>query len=286
MRKPQWQNGQQRARRVGVRLRTLEPKTDFSSSLNLIWKEGGLYDESKLWKTALELPVFKKALVIAGNKGLDNRVSAISFLETGNIGEIKANKHKKDEMILAVLYPELLEEETQLRLIQSLSESGEAALVLLSQEMTAEKWTEKAVNLSNDLQFPIIIISDEADITYADVIDAVMEKVLYGDNFANRLISNTIFHLLNFEKHSNFQSAAREAAINNNFQMVILSEDFNPIFSVETRHRTTIAEAIRAGIERDVDKSAVYYKESISTEHLPNWGPVNDQRRKAITMFI
>ena len=235
-------------------------------------------------KDCLELPVFKKALVIAGNQGLDNRVSAISFLETGNIGEIKSNRHKKDEMILSVLYPELLEEEAQLRLIQTLSESGEAAFVLISQEMTAKNWTEKAIKFSNELRFPIILISDETEMTYADVIDAVMEKVLYGDNFANRLISNTIFHLLNFEKHSNFQSAAREAAINNNFQMVILSEDFNPIFSVETRHRTTIAEAIRAGIEKDVDKSAVYTRIDINGA-LTYWGPVTINGEKHY-MFI
>ena len=235
-------------------------------------------------KDCLELPVLKRALVISGNQGLDNRVSAISFLDAGNFGSsVKTSMHKKDEMILAASFFETFKEETQLQVIRSLSEGGMAALVLLASE-AEEKWPQSFVDLSDELQFPVVVLPEDAEITYADIIDAVMEKVLYGDNFANRLISNTIYHLLNFEKHSNFQSAAREAAINNNFQMVILSEDFNPIFSVETRHRTTIAEAIRAGIERDVDKSAVYTRIDINGA-LTYWGPVTINGEKHY-MFI
>ncbi|MDE8735424.1 PucR family transcriptional regulator, partial [Eubacteriales bacterium DFI.9.88] len=98
--------------------------------------------------------------------------------------------------------------------------------------------------------------------------------VLYSDNFSNRLISNTIFHLLNFEKHSNFQSAVRESAINNDFQLILLSEDFNPILSVETRHKATIAEAIRMGKEREVEKQSEVYTMIDVNGVLTYWGPV------------
>ena len=197
-------------------------------------------------KDCLELPVFKKASVISGHQGLGNRVSAVSFLEGGcSPDKMQSNRYKKDEMILTASFPGELKAETQLQLIRKLSGDGEAALVLISRAAAAEKWRRSVTDLSNELQFPLISIPGDSETSYSDVINEVMEKVLYGDNFGNRLISNTIYHLLNFEKHSNFQSAAREAAINNNFQMVILSEDFNPIFSVETRHQTTIAEAIR-----------------------------------------
>lgn len=235
-------------------------------------------------KDCLELPVFKKAIVIAGSQGLENRVSAISFLETGSLGSINLNMHKKNEMLLTESFSERFDEATQLQILRSMSEGDEAALVLFSALPGTEKWPQRVIDLANELLFPIVLVVADNDITYADVVDAVMEKVLYGDNFANRLISNTIFHLLNFEKHSNFQSAVREAAINNNFQMVILSEDFNPIFSVETRHRTTIAEAIRAGIERDVDKSAVYTRIDINGA-LTYWGPVTINSEKHY-MFI
>jgi hypothetical protein len=210
-------------------------------------------------RDCLELPAFKKAVIISGKQGLDNRVSAVSFLESGySPDQIQSNRYRSDEMILSAFFPDGSNEETQLQLIRSIAKEGGAALVLMPPAAISEGWTQHVINLSNDLKLPIISIQDDHELAYSDIINQVMEQVLYGDNFGNRLITNTIYHLLNFEKHSNFQSAVREAAINNNFQIVILSEDFNPVFSVETRHRTTIAEAIRVGIERDVDKSAVY----------------------------
>jgi len=185
-------------------------------------------------KDCLELPVFEQSVVKAGMQGMDNRVNAISFLVENTEDDVYTTWYKEDEIILSTCFYNRNEDE-QKQILQELSDSGEAALVLFPTKVHSSEISNGASALSDELGFPVISISNDAMITYADVIDEVMEKVHYGDNFGNRLISNTIFHLLNFEKHSNFQSAAREAAINNNFQMVILSEDFNPIFSVETR---------------------------------------------------
>ncbi|QOX65377.1 PucR family transcriptional regulator [Anoxybacterium hadale] len=235
-------------------------------------------------KDCLELPVFQKAVLIAGNQGLDNRVTAVSFFEAGSLSNHMADFHKKNELVLTASFFDVLGEEAQIQTVRSLADHGEAALILLAPETKLESMPRRVLALANELKLPMLVVPPEPTTTYSDIVNEVMEKVLYGDNFANRLISNTIFHLLNFEKHSNFQSAAREAAINNNFQMVILSEDFNPIFSVETRHRTTIAEAIREGIERDVDKSAVYTRIDINGA-LTYWGPVTINGEKHY-MFI
>ncbi|MBR6472960.1 MAG: helix-turn-helix domain-containing protein [Firmicutes bacterium] len=62
-----------------------------------------------------------------------------------------------------------------------------------------------------------------------------------------KVINNTITRLLNFEKYSNFKQALEDTAIVNDFQVVLLSEDFNPLIIVETRHQITIDEAIRVG---------------------------------------
>ena len=51
-------------------------------------------------KDCLELPVFHKAKVLAGNLGLENRVRAVSFFEAGDLNGIMQNMHKKNEMIL------------------------------------------------------------------------------------------------------------------------------------------------------------------------------------------
>ncbi|WP_165445296.1 helix-turn-helix domain-containing protein [Bacilliculturomica massiliensis] len=94
-----------------------------------------------------------------------------------------------------------------------------------------------------------------------------------ADTFSNSLINNSIYHLLNFEKYSNFQAAAREAAVNNNFQLVLFSTDFNTVFSVETQHNTSIEEAVRRGIEKNVDKNVKNTRVDVNGL-LTYWGPV------------
>ncbi len=94
-----------------------------------------------------------------------------------------------------------------------------------------------------------------------------------AETFSNSLINNSIYHLLNFEKYSSFPVAIREAAINNNFQVVLFSSDFNTVFSVETRHIVSIEDVVRLGIEQDIDKNTkntrLDYK-GLTTY----WGPI------------
>ena len=104
------------------------------------------------------------------------------------------------------------------------------------------------------------------------------------ETFSNNLINNTIYHLLNFEKYGSFQAAAREAAINNNFQMVLLTEDFNPVFTVETRHKTTVEEAVRRGIQGGVGSGPL---KMINVEGvLTYWGPVMINGTKYFLLLV
>ncbi len=72
-----------------------------------------------------------------------------------------------------------------------------------------------------------------------------------ADSFSNNLISNTVYHLLNFEKYSNFPAALYGAASNNNFQVVIFTKEFNVVVIAETRQGTTVAELINAFLKND-----------------------------------
>ena len=51
------------------------------------------------------------------------------------------------------------------------------------------------------------------------------------------------------EKYPNFEKAIKEAAIRNEFQLGLLSEDFNPVLQVETRHNTSLEKIVRYGRE-------------------------------------
>lgn len=64
-----------------------------------------------------------------------------------------------------------------------------------------------------------------------------------------KVINNTITYLLNFENYSSFVQALEDTAVSNDFQVVLLSDDFNPLITVETRHNITVDEAVRVGRE-------------------------------------
>lgn len=95
-----------------------------------------------------------------------------------------------------------------------------------------------------------------------------------AETFANSLINNSIYHLLNFEKYSSFQAAAREAAINNNFQLVLLSSDFNTVFSVETKHNVSIEEAVHYRLAANVEQNQKGARVDVNGL-LTYWGPIN-----------
>jgi len=110
-----------------------------------------------------------------------------------------------------------------------------------------------------------------------------------AENFSNSFLVNTIYYLLNFEKYASFQDAVRQAAINNNFQIVLFSNDFNTIFSVETKHTTSIESAIHARIEKS--KEAEFNPAAQGSRVEVNgvvtyWGPVTIQAERYYLMLV
>lgn len=106
-----------------------------------------------------------------------------------------------------------------------------------------------------------------------------------SETFSNSLINNSIYHLLNFEKYSSFPVAAREAAVNNNFQIVLFSTDFNTVFSVETQHNTSIEEAVRHGLEKNIDKNSKSTRIDVNGV-LTYWGPLTISGVKYYLMLV
>ncbi|MEG1585111.1 MAG: PucR family transcriptional regulator ligand-binding domain-containing protein, partial [Anaerovorax sp.] len=235
-------------------------------------------------KECLQLDIFREARVVAGTKGLEKKIKGVTVLEPTDPVDVEDYIARVGEVVLTGFFGVKNDVKAQVEILRELANKDCAALVLFYVGFVMRHVDSELICAAEDAGLPLVIMPNNSQVTYADAIKAVMEQLLYGDNFGNSLISNTIFHLLNFEKHSNFQSAVREAAINNDFQLILLSEDFNPILSVETRHKTTIAEAIRLGKERDVEKSSVYTMIDVNGV-LTYWGPVTINGEKHF-MFI
>jgi len=220
-------------------------------------------------KDCLKLDVFENAKVVAGNGGLQRKIKSITVLENADMPELISHTTKKEELVLASFSNIKGDVQKQHKVVEELAKNENSALVLFR----FENVDREIISFADKLNFPIILISNEKRVMFSDVIDSVMEYLLSGDNFRNKLITRTIFHLLNFEKYSNFPDALHEAAVNNDFQIIILSEDFNPILTIETRHRTTISEAIKLGKQRSFENSPVYTLIDVNGV-LTYWGAV------------
>ena len=231
----------------------------------------------------LVLDAFKGAQVLAGKLNLSNDVKAISVLDACEVEDITLHKGDEAEILLTGFLAVRGDVEKQCSIVKAAARRGCAALAVFYVGKALKSLDERVIKAAEEEMLPLIIMPESAG--YSQTITEVMDKVLYGDNFSNSLISNTVYHLLNFEKHSSFQSAVREAAINNDFQLILLSEDFNPILTVETRYKATIADAIKLGRERNVDSDSKVYTMIDVNGVLTYWGPVTINNDKYY-MFI
>ena len=231
-------------------------------------------------KDCLELNAFAGAEVLAHEDGLTGNVSSVSVFDSADEKDLNLYGAGTDEMLLTGFLGAKGDAARQCRIVECIARRGCPALAVFFAGDIDSKVIQSAAKAG------MVLIRMAPEVTYDEAIAGIMDSVLYGENFTNSLINNTVFHLLNFEKHSSFPDAVREAAINNDFQLIILSEDFNPVLTVETRHKATIADAIRLGREKSFAGSAgkVYTQIDVNGV-LTYWGPVNIGNEKYF-MFI
>ena len=235
-------------------------------------------------KDCLELEGFANARVLAGGKNLEGEVRQISVLDACLPEDYDLIDTAETEILLTGFMGIRDDAEKQCSLIREIAEKGCAALAVFYGEDSIAL-DSSVIDTAEMVGLPLISMPAEA--RYSRTISEVMDRVLYGENFSNSLINNTVFHLLNFEKHSSFQDAVREAAINNDFQIFLLSEDFNPVFGVETMHRVPLSDALRIGREKtfDNEKGKVYTLIDVEGA-LTYWGLVNIGNEKYYMLIV
>ncbi len=233
----------------------------------------------------LSLDAFRLSILAAGKKNLENRVRSISVMDAKSVDVALKNNGVKEQIVLTSFYAMEQDEVMQCEVVEGLAKKGVSALVVFHMEKGLTGVNNSVIETAENAGLPLIIIPENNTVEYAEVIEQVMDKLRYGDNFRNSLINNTIYHLLNFEKYRSFQSALHEAAISNEFQVVLLSKDFNPILTVETRQRTTIADAIRLGKEQNVEKSGIYTFIDVNGV-LTYWGPIVINKEKFFLFIV
>ena len=238
-------------------------------------------------KGCMQLDIFKDAVLAAGEKGLGRKIRYASVLEPSEPEEIRELVDCEDRIFVTGFFGARDDSDKQAAVIRELADKKAAGLIVLYVGKIVKSLEDNVLEAANEAELPLIVFKD-SNAEYGTVLNAIEEKVIYGDNFDNSLISNTIFHLLDFDKHANFQSALKKAAISNGFQMVLLNENYGQILAVETRHQTTIDEAIRAAKEKRISgggEHSTFYTMVGVNGVLTYWGSVIISGEKYL-MFI
>lgn len=223
-------------------------------------------------RECLSLEEFKNAKLLCAARALDVPIKAVSVLETIDKGRIREWVAQKNALLISAFFTSDADTLKQKEIIDLLVEKGVRALILFSFEGSKNP-AEEVVNYADGAGLPLVLMPKNKDLNYASIIEKIVGMIIYGDDFENHLIINTIFHLLNFERHKTFEEAIKQAAIHNQFQLVLLSEDFNPILKVETRKKTSLEEVIAQARDRQFDNGSVYTRIDVKGV-LTYWGPV------------
>ncbi len=238
-------------------------------------------------KECLQLDIFKDAKLEAGKSGLERKVRYASVLEPVEPEEIKELVHIQDRMFFTGFLGARDDYAKQCEIIKTLAEEGAAALVVLFVGKGVSKIDESVSDAAEKSGLPLISFDSSVDVVYSDIIDNIEQNFIYGDTYDNKLIANTIFHLLDFDKHPNFQSAIRKAAIINGFQMILFNEDFGEILVVETRYQVPLDEAIRLAKEKKINGgSSTFYTMLGVSGVLTYWGNVTIAGEKYIMLIV
>ena len=237
-------------------------------------------------KDCLELDVFRNCKIVAGKRNLENGVRTVSVMDAADVDTAVANNGVREQIVLTSFYAMKNDSLKQAQTVKGLAACGIAALVVFHvKDMEGVDYAQP-IEIAEAMGTPLIFIPEESDYGYADVIEQVMDKLLLGPTFNNNLINNTIYHLLDFEKHKTFQAAIKEAAVSNDFQIGLISKDFNPILVVETRNNVTVADAIRILQKKSSGEAGAMYSMTNLNGVITYWGTVNIGDEKYFLLIV
>lgn len=224
----------------------------------------------------LDLASFRGAKIVAGSNRKDMVVRGATSLEAVSADDIKEFFPCKNHIFLTAFMGIRDDVDAQCEVIEAIGNLEDVALAVFYVGKVVNRLSPRVILTAERAGVALIQMGD---IPYGNMVNVEedLQRALFygtGEQFDNNLIPNTIYHLLNFEKYVDFPTALRAAAISNGFQFVLLSQEFNPVLTVETRYHTSVERAIRVGRKQDVEAVSGVYTMVDVDDVLTYWGPV------------
>ena len=233
----------------------------------------------------LKLDAFHGCSVLSCARNCDRRVRSVSVLDEDNLDMGVERNGVNEQMVITHFWNNKDDIDAQARAVAGLGRKRVAALVVYLNDNGVRNVDAKVIKAAEESGLIVITIYDDGKVSYSMLIEQVLDKILYGHNYSDNILNNTIFHLLNFEKHSNFPLALKEAAVFNDYQVALMTAEFNPILTIETRDIVTIDNLIQVARKKDALHPNAFTKLPIG-DIVSYWGFINIEDQKYILVVV
>lgn len=233
----------------------------------------------------LKLDAFRGSRVLACSGECSRRVRSVSVLDEDDLVMGVERNGVSEQMVITHFWTSRDDIEAQKAAVTALGKKGISALVVYLNERGVTEIAPSVIRAAENEGLPLITIADNGNVTYSMLIEQVLDKILYGENYSDNILNNSIYHLLNFEKHSSFPAALREAAMHNDYQVVLMTEEFNTILTVETRHLVKIEDAVQAARKLDAFSMNGFTRVEIESV-VTYWGFINIKDSRYILVIV
>lgn len=233
----------------------------------------------------LKLDAFKGSRVLVCKDRCARRVRSVSVLDECDLNMGVERNGVREQMVITHFWSARNDINAQKEAVTALGKRGVSALVIYLNENGVTAISNEVIEAAREVELPLITIDDDGSITYSMLFEQVLDKILYGENYSDNVLNNTMYHLINFENHSSFPEALREAAMHNNYQVVLMTEEFNTILTVETRHLVKIEDAVQAA--RKLDAFSMNGFTRVDIEGIVSyWGFINIKDQRYILVIV
>ena len=159
----------------------------------------------------LHLPSLREAKVVAGHKGLDQYVTAVSVLEYAKVFAMADDLFLGNELIISAFTSVMDDVEAQCVAVKRLHEVGEVGLILYYVGYWLKSIDKRLIDTANDLDFPLIVMPENAyNLRYNEVITEVLERIFDDRKKEQRFVPLLLRQIANMrERQRNISGILR-----------------------------------------------------------------------------